>query len=623
MNRVDLGSTIASWLLALAAVVGSVCLGASNAWPRLALETLLTAACLIWAVSGHRPTRALAVPLAVAGLFLLQLLPLSDRMLIWLAPVSGGAWKIAAQGVDGFLGTVAVDPSATATAIRRLLLGLTTVGMVADLARSPNCRRVLVGSLAATGLLIWSLGLLFRTTPEERIILGFIDLKGPIDYWLTPLEPPQRTCGVGERSTLSIGDWRYTVVDSRAGDGFGPYIYSNHFAGALCLTVPAIMGYALVCFRNRGPAWVAQLCAAAVGIAGVATAALAVKSRAGAASLLMGVLVFFSLSLPLAWQRRVIGSLTGCAFAVLAGFMLMFFGPLRGWEKMLPSAAQPVVSAMLADPRVLETAVALRIARASPVLGTGLGSYGELNAALHPGRFVSHYAHNDYAQFLAEAGSLGAVILTAAAIFFGTGLRRFLAQPAAPDRGLSYASWAALGAIAVHSVFDWNLHLPANGFLASMAGGLALASAAPAAGAPARPSSRATIALTGLFAVSIVISFAYLVRDAVTESVQRQVRIAIAADRLRIKHNNAEVPERQLSDAIARGEKMAAWDPRNASLATLLAQAHVHRGAMAAPSENARQHVQAWTSRARLLTASGVRLPQMQPGAAPQADPRR
>jgi hypothetical protein len=615
-----MASSVATVSLAAAAILAPVYLGASGAWPRLALETAIAASAVIWAVSGPRPVRALVVPVAIAALLLLQIVPLPDRMLIRLAPVSGSAWKIATQGSPGLFGTVAIDPAAAAAAIRRLLLALATIAAVADLARSAVRRRWLIGAVAASGLVIWTLGLVFRTTPDERVILGCVDLKGPIDYWLTPLEPPLRTCGVGERAELSRGEWRYTLVDSRAGDGFGPYIYSNHFAGALCLTVPAIMGCILAFSRGLIPDWARFLTAAGIGIAGIATNAFAVHSRAGAASLLAGVLFFFSLATPFAWLRRVISGATLACLAALAGFMLMFFGPLRGWEKLLPAAAQPAVASILADPRVMETDVALRMFRASPLLGTGLDSYGELNAALHPGRFVSYYAHNDYAQVLAEAGLLGAVLLAAGAVMFGRRFRRFLAAAETADRGLAVAGWAACVAIAVHSAFDWNLRLPANALLACLVGGVALASGLPAPAAAPTPWSRSRLAATAVFATACIASLGFLARDAASEQVQRQLRSAIAADRLHIKEPSRQPPAAELQAAVTAGERMAAWDRSNPRLAVLLAQAHVHVAGLpvadgAAPNDSG--PLRAWTSRARSRSAFGLGVPVPRDGGRP------
>jgi O-antigen ligase len=84
------------------------------------------------------------------------------------------------------------------------------------------------------------------------------------------------------------------------------------------------------------------------------------------------------------------------------------------------------------------------------------------------------YAHNDYVQFLAEAGIVGWIILPAAiAIFFALSFRNLR------SRLTSETGWLQLGAavgvcgILVHSFSEFNLHIPANAawfaFLAALA----------------------------------------------------------------------------------------------------------------------------------------------------------
>jgi hypothetical protein len=301
--------------------------------------------------------------------------------------------------------------------------------------------------------------------------------------------------------------------------------------------------------------------------------------------------------------------------------MLMFFGPLRGWEKLLPAAAQQPVAAMLADPRVMETSVALRMFRASPLLGTGLGSYGELNAALHPGRFVSFFAHNDYAQFLAEAGLLGGGVLAAAALVFGKRLLRFMGQAESPDRPLGIAAWAAVAAIAVHSFFDWNLHLPSNGLLACIAAGVALAAGLPMPTATAVPKPLMPRWLPGVvLSAACLASLAMLARDAASEQTQRRLRSAIAADRLRMKGVNRLAPAAELAAAVAAGERMAFWDRSNPRLALLLAQGYLHLAGLpdaAGGAIGAFDSARLWTNRTRACAAFVHGLPESRGGDRP------
>lgn len=101
-----------------------------------------------------------------------------------------------------------------------------------------------------------------------------------------------------------------------------------------------------------------------------------------------------------------------------------------------------------------------------PLAGTGLGSfefsYGRFQDPVHLHAFVN-FAHNDWVQFLAEGGLLGAALLLGGlAWFFFRALRRWRKQSDDFAVCLGVAPFAALFALGIHSVSDFNLHRPAN-----------------------------------------------------------------------------------------------------------------------------------------------------------------
>jgi O-antigen ligase len=84
-------------------------------------------------------------------------------------------------------------------------------------------------------------------------------------------------------------------------------------------------------------------------------------------------------------------------------------------------------------------------------------------------------AHNDYLNLLADWGAAGGIIVLAGVVTFGAGLRKTwkYVRPSENDfgRGMSnrfaffIGASAGLFALAVHSVVDFNLHIPANAIL--------------------------------------------------------------------------------------------------------------------------------------------------------------
>jgi O-antigen ligase len=88
--------------------------------------------------------------------------------------------------------------------------------------------------------------------------------------------------------------------------------------------------------------------------------------------------------------------------------------------------------------------------------------YPKYQAAEDKGTFIRH-AHNDWAQYLAEAGIMGLCVLLAGVSYFiyrTMRLWRKRRDPFAVCLGVS--PLAAMAAIAIHSYTDFNLHIPAN-----------------------------------------------------------------------------------------------------------------------------------------------------------------
>jgi len=555
------------------------------------------------------------MPIAVWAALMLQVLPLPDRLLLAFAPVSAGAWKVAHGGLADAWGTISIDPYATAASTRRLLLGIATMLCVSDIAARPDIRRFLSSSLAASGVLVLTLGIAFPVSFNERIVLGFIDLKGPIHFWKNPLEPPLRSTGVAEQEWLIAGQSRFAVDEGIVGDGFGPFISSNQFANALCLTMPIAIAWAAAqASRFLHPGITAALTAAAMAGSIWAAGGMA-DSRAGSASLVFAGLVLAALSVSSArWQRFF------CFCAVTAGMILLIFavslyGPLSLPVAWLPETLQPSAERMFADPRVTAAQVAFRMFAASPLLGTGLGTYGDLYQRFTNHGHVLYFAHNDYAQFLAETGLVGAMIAAAGIWIMASRFFVFFRMPAATDRLRDAGAWAALAGLAAHSAFDWNMHVPANAFLAAVVAGVAYGtvtgrsdtSGARPAGVVGRQGP------TILFVGSCLAALFFLARDAVSERAQIELRQAITADRIAKVKPETESAEPVLTAAIERGEQMVRFDPSNPHLAVLMGQANALLATYPQPIDEANERLAAaagWFRKAQRRCAACRGLPE-------------
>jgi len=599
--------------LCLAAVFGPLALGGTATWSRLGIEASMTAAIVLWAVSGRRPTWLVALPVAAAAVACIQILPLPDWLVRFVAPVSAAEWHQAAEATAASLPwqTISVDPAATAAGIRRLLLGLGTIVVVRDLARRPAPRAALVAALALAALVVWACGVAFPVDRSERVLLGFVDLKGPLTSRKSPLEEPVQSAGTNFTDTVRVAGTTYEADGWSVGDGFGSYVSSNHFAGGLELTLPFACGLLLAGWRSRRlPDWLGLTLAAGVCAAGVWTSYGIATSRAGGASLLLGSLVLLALVAGRGWPRRIAVTALLVYAVVLVACLAAFFGPWLGLERSIPEGWQPALRGLRGDGRVVASRVAGWILVGSPFLGTGLDTFGEMQPRYLEGRSFLHYAHNDYAQLLAETGLVGVGLgLALAAVLVGRA-RRFARDAGGAWRSIDAAAWAGLAALALHSAFDWNLHVPANGLLACVVAGLALGSAGPAAAAP--PARRdAPFMLRAVLVVATLASCALLARDAATTFTRRQLATAITAARREQQHTAGADPATGagLAAAIARGERAARLDPADVRLAVLLGQAHLHRAAASATGTAAEASpdmaaAAAWFRTARLLSPS-------------------
>jgi hypothetical protein len=254
----------------------------------------------------------------------------------------------------------------------------------------------------------------------------------------------------------------------------GFYICPNHLAGLL--EMMAMLALGLACWSNWRASWrvlagyCALMCLAGVAITG---------SRGGYLSVVFGLGAFAVLSLWAVWLTRQ------------GGFWLMFAGLLvtaavivgGGLLFMSQSTTLHTRLGQVYDPtnlRLLMWQAAMTQHHLSPITGTGSGTY------LFYGRQFRlplvqddpMHVHNDYLELLAEYGLVGAVLCGLfLVVHLGSGmagLRRIVReqiQPGSPrlsnDLALCVGALAAIAALLLHSVVDFNLHIPANTLVVS------------------------------------------------------------------------------------------------------------------------------------------------------------
>ncbi len=287
---------------------------------------------------------------------------------------------------------------------------------------------------------------------------------------------------------LAFGDKLYGVLAVPTIAPFGPFVSKNHFAGyvemAACLALGLATGLAdearhgpdlLSWLESRRAMWVVVAWGAALVLILVVPISL---SRGGVVSLTAGLVVF---ALVRAWARR---SRRGgrwrlpLALAVLAvsGLAVALVLPLEARARVLT-----VTRATQGGPDAYRTRLcgdSLRLAVASPLLGTGLAAYEDAIPRFKSGAgdLRVEHAENDYVELLAEGGT-AAVALVGLILVLGT--RRALGavreEPHRLRRGLYCGALAGIAALLVHSAFDFNLRIPSNALLFALLAAFALA----------------------------------------------------------------------------------------------------------------------------------------------------
>jgi O-antigen ligase len=102
-----------------------------------------------------------------------------------------------------------------------------------------------------------------------------------------------------------------------------------------------------------------------------------------------------------------------------------------------------------------------------PFAGVGLGGYWAAIPQYHDasGEYTPQQAHNDYLELLASGGLIGFLIFLYFVFALLRRARETLRDGDAPRRAAVYGALAGLFGVAVHSLFDFGLHMTANAAL--------------------------------------------------------------------------------------------------------------------------------------------------------------
>src|SRR2546421_8231380 len=237
----------------------------------------------------------------------------------------------------------------------------------------------------------------------------------------------------------------------------GPYVNRNHFAGFVELILPlALVPLVLGRVRRERRPVVGLFAVLPIG------ALFLSASRGGIVS--FGV-ELGALALVM-FHRRTMGKqwLAGVAVLLVALLLVSWLGIGQIFERLSSVQLLEVTAGKRASMRK-DT---WRIFLDHPFAGTGLGTLQIVYPpyeTLYDGKIVNH-AHNDYLEVLAETGLLGGICCAwFLGVFLVQSLERLRQFNHSFSGALQLSGFLACSGFLVHSLVDFNLHIPANALL--------------------------------------------------------------------------------------------------------------------------------------------------------------
>lgn len=266
-----------------------------------------------------------------------------------------------------------------------------------------------------------------------------------------------------------------------ATSAFGPFVNHNHFAGYVEMLLPVSIALLTMRGVRREVRLIYFFAAVVMGIAVIVS-----LSRGGMISLAVSLSFVLVMSLCAARARRqresgeegARGRLRlSVPMTQLAAIIIISVTILAGvfWV-----GADPVLkrlSGSVADNATVGEAFhkdrgyiwrdTLAMIRANLAMGVGVGSFPTAYPmyTLGDGSVVVGQAHNDYLQVLADGGIVGGLIALSFLLLLLRDIRRSLRHPDPTQAALALGFSGGIVAILTHSLFDFNLQLPANALL--------------------------------------------------------------------------------------------------------------------------------------------------------------
>jgi O-antigen ligase len=354
-----------------------------------------------------------------------------------------------------------------------LLATVALAQLVFHLTASAYDTRMDLDLLVAYAILLFLASQAFRNSEEWRSFIWFIMIFGFV------------VAVFGILQHVTFNGKLYWFREMRYGGiPFGPYVNRNHFAGFIELVLPVSL-VPLILGKVRKERWLLVALFALLPIGALFLAA----SRGGVVSFCVQIGVLLLLML----LRRTGGehALTSGLLLLMALLLVSWLGVKEVLDRFSSLQSLEVTSSKRASMRMDTWHIFLD----HPWTGTGLGTLQTVFPAYetyYDGKIVNH-SHNDYLEGLAETGIAGGFC---GACFFGVllfvSLRQLLQRDKPFAAALHLSGLVACSGLLVHSLVDFNLHIPSNALLFLLMAHLATGEVIPSPSArqPSQPFRR-------------------------------------------------------------------------------------------------------------------------------------
>ncbi len=255
----------------------------------------------------------------------------------------------------------------------------------------------------------------------------------------------------------------------------GTFVNRNHFSGYLEMIIPLAIGLVLAhidFFSLADLKWREKILSLSkkrfytsllisFGIIIMSLAIIFSKSRSGV-FLLVFTFILFSGSNVIHLGREKHHRKRAKTFFKVLFLIVILFSLYTGIDAVVERFAFDKV---LHENRPLYWSNTIQIVAHYPLFGSGLGTFASVYPAYEKDLTSAHlsHAHNDFLEYLSELGAAGLLLLLGGIFFILINSVLIWRMRRRPEvRGLALGGIIAVICILIHSITDFNLHIPAN-----------------------------------------------------------------------------------------------------------------------------------------------------------------